>query len=223
MTPRELLRLHPFFASLSPQDAQTLLARSRTRRASANQTLFYRDEPGDGLYGILAGRIAFTVDSPEGKELTLNVLGQGEFFGEIALLDGKGRSATAVARDDSELLFIPRHEFLPFFGERPDAMMRVVELLCVRLRRSTDYISDATFLDLQRRLAKQLLMMLSGARPDSGLRISHAELASMLGVSRERVSRQLAAWSDKGILEQGRGRLAVRDPLALENLIAGSG
>ena len=102
-------------------------------------------------------------------------------------------------------------------------MMRVVELLCVRLRRSTDYISDATFLDLQRRLAKQLLMMLSGARPDSGLRISHAELASMLGVSRERVSRQLAAWSDKGILEQGRGRLAVRDPLALENLIAGSG
>jgi CRP-like cAMP-binding protein len=225
MTPQELLRLHPFFASLTPRDAQTLLMRARTRRLSAGQILFQKDEPGDGLYGVLAGRIAFTVDSIDGKELILNVLGQGEFFGEIALLDGKGRSATAVARDDCELLFIPRSEFLPFFSERPDAMMRVVELLCVRLRRSTDYIADAAFLDLQRRLAKQLLLMLAGdgRSSETGLRISHAEFASMLGVSRERVSRQLAAWRDKGILDQGRGRLFVRDRRALESLIASSG
>lgn len=220
---QDLLRLHPFFASLSESDARKLMTRTRTKHVAAGRTIFFKDEPGDGLYGILAGRVAFTVDSAEGKALTLNVLGAGEFFGEIALLDGKGRSATAIARDDCELLFIGRGEFLSFFRERPQALMTVVELLCERVRLATDYIADAAFLDLSRRLAKQLLFLID--RPPShgaGLRVSHAELASMLGVSREQVSRQLSFWSDKGILDQGRGRLLVLDRAALEHFLAGN-
>jgi CRP/FNR family cyclic AMP-dependent transcriptional regulator len=222
MKPQDLLRLHPFFAFLTEGDARKLMSRTQTRRIPAGGTIFRQDEPGDGLYGILSGRVAFVVDSPEGKELTLNVLGTGEFFGEIALLDGKGRSATAAARDACELLFIGRSEFMSFYRERPEAMMRVVELLCERVRRATDYIADATFLGLSRRLAKRLLLLLENA-PQADLRISHAELASMLGVSREQVSRQLSVWSEKGILDQGRGRLAVRDRAALTQVIAGHG
>lgn len=219
-TPLELLRLHPFFAQLPPQDAQTLLKRTHRKRLRAGQVVFRKDEPGDGLYGVLAGRVAFTVDSADGRELILNVLGPGEFFGEIALLDGKGRTAGAVARDASDLLFIPRHEFLAFFRERPDAMIHIMALLCARLRRSTEYIADTAFLDVPKRLAKQLVVMLSGDGPAETLRISHAELAAMLGVSRELVSRQLAAWSHKGILDQGRGRLVVRNRRALEQIVA---
>jgi CRP/FNR family transcriptional regulator, cyclic AMP receptor protein len=225
MTPQDLLHLHPFFSTLTARDGQKLLLLTRSKRVSAGQVVFHKEEPGDGLYGVLAGRIAFTVDSVEGKELTLNVLGPGEFFGEIALLDGKGRTASAVARDASELLFIARKDFLSFVSQRPDTMIHIMELLCAHLRRSTDYISDFAFLSLSRRLAKQLVILLNdGVSPSGrGLRVSHAELASMLGVSRERVSRELAAWSGKGILEQGRGRLIVRDRGALEHVIAGPG
>jgi CRP/FNR family cyclic AMP-dependent transcriptional regulator len=222
MTPQDLLRLHPFFSALSARDAQKLLKHMRSRRLPAGHVLFQQGDAGDGLYGILVGRVAFTVDSVEGNELILNVLGPGEFFGEIALLDGKGRTATAVVRDSCYLLFIARNDFMSFFAERPDSMSRIIELLCARLRRSTEYIADTAFLDLSRRLAKQLINLAhdDGSSLEAALRVSHAELAAMLGVSRERVSMQLAAWSDKGILDQGRGHLVVRDRQALQHVIA---
>jgi CRP/FNR family transcriptional regulator len=106
-------------------------------------------------------------------------------------------------------------------------MSRIVELLCERLRRSTEYIADATFRDLSGRLAKQLVDLAQedgqkdGSSPEAtALRVSHAELAAMLGVSRVRVSMQLAAWSDKGILDQGRGQLVLRNRQALRHVIA---
>ena len=224
MTPQDLLRLHPFFSALSAWDAQELLKRTSCRRLPAGRVFFQQGDAGDGLYGILSGRVAFTVDSQAGKELILNVLGPGEFFGEIALLDGKGRTATAVARDACHVLFIERSAFMSFFAERPEAMSRIIELLCARLRRSTEYIADTAFLDLSRRLAKQLVNLAhdDGSSREAALHISHAELAAMLGVSRERVSMQLAAWSDKGILDQGRGHLVVRDRQALQHVIANS-
>jgi CRP-like cAMP-binding protein len=222
MTPQDLLRRHPFFSALSARDAQELSKRTRSRRVAAGHVLFQQGDAGDGLYGILAGRVAFTVDSVNGKGLILNVLGPGEFFGEIALLDGQGRTATAVARDACHLLFIARKEFMAFFGDRPEAMSRIIELLCARLRRSTEYIADTAFLDLSTRLAKQLVTLAQddGSSPQAAVRISHAELAAMLGVSRERVSMQLAAWGDRGILDQGRGHLVVRDRQALQHVIA---
>ena len=223
MTRQELLRLHCFFSGLSSEDEQELLMRTRTRRVPPRYVLFQEGDAGDGLYGILAGRVTFTVDSLKGKELILNVLGPGDFFGEIALLDGKGRTATAVTRDACRLLFLARSEFISFFGERPHAMSRIIELLCARLRRSTEWIADATFLDLSTRLAKQLVILVqdeSSSRTGT-VRVSHAELAGMLGVSRERVSRQLAVWSEKGILEQGHGFLVVRNRKALQGVIAG--
>jgi CRP/FNR family transcriptional regulator, cyclic AMP receptor protein len=219
MKPRELFRLHPFFASLTEADSLKLLQQTRCRRYAGGQEVFHKGDPGDGFYGVLSGSVAFSIDSVDGKELTLNVLGPGEFFGEIALLDGKGRSATALARDACELLFISRSDFLGFFSQRPQAMAGIIELLCSRLRLATDFIADTAFLDLPRRLAKQLVWLLDGAPPPATLRISHAELASMLGVSRERVTRQLIAWGGEGILDQGRGRIVVRDRSALEHVV----
>jgi CRP/FNR family cyclic AMP-dependent transcriptional regulator len=222
LTPQALLGLHPFFSMLAPGDVLKFLARTHCRSVSSGRTIFRKDDPGDGLYGMLAGNVAFAIGSRDGKDLILNALGPGEFFGEIALLDGGGRSATALARSDCRLLFIPRREFLSFFAERSNAMMQIIALLCARLRRSTDYIADSTFLGFSPRLAKQLIFMLGEAvpAPHTALRISQAELASMLGVSRERVNRQLVAWANSGILDQRRGRVVVRDRRALEHVIA---
>ena len=222
MTPQELLRTHPFFSALEEQEVRRLLKHSRSKRVAAGRVIFRREGPGDGLYGVLSGRVAFTVDSAEGKELILNILGRGEFFGEIALLDGKGRTAAAVARDDCELLIIDRNEFLSFVTPRPEMMLHIIDMLCARLRRATDYIENSTFLGFTARLAKQLLDLLKDhpeGEKATTLHISQGELASMLGVSREYVSRQLAAWSEAGIIDQGRGRLVVRKRHLLERIV----
>jgi CRP/FNR family cyclic AMP-dependent transcriptional regulator len=221
LTSQALLARHPFFSASAPAEIRKLLSRTTVRRVASRRLVFQQDDSGSGLYGILSGRIAFTVDSPQGKKLTLNVLGPGEFFGEIALLDGKGRTASAQAMEATELLFIGRQEFLAFVRDRPEILFHVIALLCARLRRSTDYMADTAFLGLSRRLAK--LLALAGAQRQAAgatVRISHAELASLLAVSRERVSRQLAMWSGAGIVGQLRGRITIRDPKALEHVVS---
>ena len=103
--------------------------------------------------------LLITIDSADGKELILNSHGQGEFFGEIALLDQVGRSASAVAGEASELLFVGRDVFRGFLSRRPEAMNRIISVLCARLRRSTDVIEDAAFLNVASRLAKQVISL----------------------------------------------------------------
>jgi CRP-like cAMP-binding protein len=226
MTPRDLLRLHPFFSALTDAETRELLKRAHTKRVGPGDVVFRKDDPGDGLYGVLAGSILIVVESAAGKDLILNVHGPGEFFGEVALLDGEGRSAAAVAREPSQLFFLGRSEFLAFLRQRPEAMIRIIAFLCARLRRATNLVEDSTFLNVPSRLAKQLIGLI-GNRPrgdgDSApsLQISQNDLARMLGVSREFVSKQLAIWREAGIVELGRRRLTVRDPHALEQLIAG--
>jgi CRP/FNR family cyclic AMP-dependent transcriptional regulator len=218
MTPRELFGRHPILAALNDDEARHLLARSTVRRFSAGTALFYKDDPGDGLYGVLAGRVVISVGSETGKELILNLFGPGEFFGEIALLDGKGRTGTATAREDSELLFLSRAVFLPFLKQQPEIAFRIIALLCERLRRTTDLVEDSAFLDTARRLAKQLVVL---GHEGNEIHLSQAELAQMLGVSREIVSRQLAVWREAGIVELGRGRIMVRDSGALDRFVLG--
>lgn len=222
---QELVRTHPFFSVLSEAEIQHLLKHAHTLRVKAGHTIFRREGPGDGLYGVLAGRVAFTVGSAEGKELILNILGRGEFFGEIALLDGRGRTAAAVARDDCELFFIGRAEFLSFVALRPEMMLHIIVMLCGRLRHATDYIENSAFLLLAPRLARQMIDLLNGQSKDevATLRISQAELAGMLGASRERVSRQLAAWSNLGVIKQARGRMVVSDRHFLERIAGAPG
>jgi len=222
MTPQDLCRLHPFLAALTDGERGELLKRAPLRRFAADDIVFRKDDPGDGLYGVLAGRIVVTVESVDGKELILNMFGPGEFFGEIALLDGKGRTATATAREASQLLFLSRADFLPFLRQRHEAAVRIIAFLCERLRRTTGMVEDSAFLNVSTRLAKQLAALAGAARPSAtAIRLSQEELAQTLGVSREIVSRQLAVWREAGVVELGRGRIVVRDVEALDRIVAG--
>jgi CRP-like cAMP-binding protein len=217
MTPQDLLRLHPFLGVLTDVETRELLKRSVTRHVPADTIVFRKDDPGDGLYGVLAGAVLIVAESAEGKELILNKHDAGEFFGEVALLDGEGRSATARTREASDLVFLGRAEFLAFLTQRPEAMLRIMALLCARLRRATNLFEDSAFLNVSSRLAKQLIALIDGGAPT--VRLSQKELAQMLGVTREFVSKQLTIWRDAGIVELGRRHLTVRDERALEQLI----
>lgn len=227
MTPAEMIRRHHFLGALEPGEAAVLLGRATTRRYAPGQTIFQRDDPGDGLYGVLEGRVVVGVGSPDGKELILNMFGPGEFFGEIALLDGKGRTAGATAREASFLLFIARRVFLPFIEEHPRVAVRMIGLLCERLRRTTQQVEDAAFLNVPTRLAKQVLALgASHGTPRAGgtgidIPISQTELAQTIGVSREIVSRQFAVWKKAGLVELRRGHVVIRDPATFDRAISG--
>src|SRR6476469_10825217 len=121
MRPQDLLRFHPFIGALGERDADELLKQAITRRFQPNDVIFRKDDPGTGLDGVVSGRVVVVADSAEVKELILNVFGPGEYFGEIALLDGEGRTATAIAREPSELRFLDRQHFMPFLARSPDA------------------------------------------------------------------------------------------------------
>lgn len=227
MTPRDNIRLRPFLGALTADETRELFEGARTRRFRAGEVVFRKNDPGDALYGVVRGRILIVAESRDGKELILNKHDAGELFGEIALLDGAGRSATAIAHETSELLFLSRDKFIAFIKTRPDSMIRIIDLLCARLRRATVLVEDSAFLDVSARLAKLVLALLgdhdafADAKPTPPLRIGQKDLALMLGVSREFVSRLLTLWQDAGIVELGRLRLTVLDVRALEGLIAG--
>lgn len=224
MTPEDLLARHDLLGILSPDERQALRRRVAVRKVAAGQTLFRQGDPGDGLYGILTGRVVVTVESAEGKELILKMFGPGEFFGEIALLDGKGRTANAMAREAGRLLFLPRAEFLPFLERRPALAVRMIALLCDRLRRTTQLFEDAALHDVPVRLARQLSVLADRQVSEGGdtVAISQAELAQTLGVSREIVSRHLGVWRDAGLVELGRGRIRIRDRAPLHQIVAGT-
>jgi len=227
MTPHELLRVHPILGALTDGEAQALLRSARCRMLAAGEIVFLRDDPADGLYGVLSGSVLIVVDSVEGKELVLNKHGAGEFFGEVSLLDGEGRSATAVAYEPSRLVHIDRDRLLAFLKRRPDALLRIVQLLCARMRRITYLVEDSIFRDVSTRLARQIVALTDARAPTHEravtptLHLSQNDLARMLGVSREFVGKQLTAWRDSGVVELGRRRITIRDAGALARLCAG--
>ena len=223
MTPEDLLARHDLLGILSPDERHALLRHVAVRAVAAVQTLFRQGDPGDGIYGILAGRVVVTVESAEGKELILNMFAPGDFFGEIVLLDGKGRTANAVVREAGRLVFLPRGEFLPFLERRPALAVRMIALLCDRLRRTTQLFEDAALQDVPVRLAKQLSALAERQGIDAGetVAISQAELAQTLGVSREIVSRHLGVWREAGLVELGRGRIRICDRAPLHRIVAG--
>jgi CRP/FNR family transcriptional regulator, cyclic AMP receptor protein len=224
MRPDEIIQKHHFLGALELADARALLKLAQVRPFRTRETIFRRGDPGVGLYGVLSGGVVVTVESESGKELILNTFGPGDFFGEIALLDGKGRTATAVAREPTELLFLARRVFLPFIEQRPQVATHMIALLCERLRRTTQLVEDSTFLNVAARLAKQLLALVPHLEKKEGtadiVQVSQAELAHMIGVSREAVSKQLSLWREARVVRVARGRIIIDRRDYLETFVS---
>jgi CRP/FNR family transcriptional regulator, cyclic AMP receptor protein len=149
-----LLRNHPLFQDLPSPVIEHLGSYMKTRRVARGATIFAKGDPGTGLMGVLTGSVKVSVASAEGKDIVLNIFREGEIFGEIALLDGRPRTADATAMSDCELIVIERRDFVPFLSSHPDVTIKFIEILCSRLRRTSEQVQDVTFLNLPTRLAK---------------------------------------------------------------------
>jgi CRP-like cAMP-binding protein len=210
-----LLRNHPLFSDLPPAVIAHLASYMKTRKVARGATIFAKGDPGTGLMGVLTGTVKVSVASADGKDIVLNVFREGEIFGEIALLDGRPRTADAVAMSDCELAMIERRDFVPFLKDRPDVTLKFIEILCSRLRRTSEQVQDVTFLNLPARLAKALLQLTNSADgnvPRQKIGITQRELSQMIGRSRESTNKQLRAWAKRGWIKLERGGLVVVAP-----------
>src|SRR5438045_397030 len=178
-----LLRNHALFRDLPAPAVERLGSYMKTRKVSRGSTIFSKGDPGSGLMGVLAGSVKVSVASPEGKDIVLNVFREGDVFGEIALLDGRPRTADATAMSDCELAVIERRDFVPFLSGQPDVMLKFIEILCSRLRRTSEQVQDITFLNLPTRLAKTLLQLtggVQGSATPSKATITQREISQMI-------------------------------------------
>lgn len=202
-----LLGMNPLFSGLGAEAIGSIARLCQMRRLPAGQTLFVKGEAGDALYGVRRGQIRIETGTAGGERLTIDVFGPGDLFGEIAVLDGRPRTADAVAQEDAELFVLPRGEFLKAIEQDGRLAIRIIELLCARLRSTNERTEEMMFLSLPVRLARRL----SALAHDFGaeVQITQDELAGLVGVTRESVNRQLQEWRASGIVRLGRGRISV--------------
>jgi CRP-like cAMP-binding protein len=213
-------------SALDPADRDALLALGRRRVFESGQTLFQQGEPGDFMVVILSGCVRVCLFSAAGREITLNLIEAGEALGEIAALDGRRRTADAVATDRVEALVIRRADILDTLRARPELCLRLMEVLCSRLRRTSGQVEALALHDLTGRLAMLLLRLADeyGAPDDAGgvrigRRLPQGDIARLIGCTRESVNRQLRAWSAEGLVEIVDGALSLRDPEALRAML----
>jgi CRP-like cAMP-binding protein len=208
-----LLGANPFFAGLGPDVVEAIAGLCVTCSLAREETLFLKGDPADALYAIRRGQIRIGTGTETGRRLTLNLLGPGDVFGEVALLDGRPRTADAIAVEPTELFVVRRRDFLDLLERRPAVAIRIIELLCERFRWMSDRMEEAVLLPLPQRLARRLLALSDDYGAE--LWVSQDELAIFVGATREAVNRQLQAWKRKGLLEIGRSRIRLLDKAGL--------
>jgi CRP/FNR family transcriptional regulator, cyclic AMP receptor protein len=216
------LRDHPLFRKFPPAVVGKLAAHMTRRTVRRGTTIFSKGDPGNGLLGVITGAVKISIFSVDGQEAVLNVIHDGEIFGEIALLDGRPRTADAVAMTDCELMVVDRRDFLSLLKAEPDIAIQLIEVLCERLRRTSEQVEDVMFLALPVRLAKLLLRLATegheGPHSRKELAITQREISKMIGISRESTNKQLRDWARRKWIGLGRGRITIIDAKAIADV-----
>src|SRR5687767_3368240 len=219
-----MLQGSPLFRGLPSATLERIAALATQKNYRRGEIVFSAGDAGDALFGVVSGRIRISTGNADGREIFLNIMEPGDTFGEIALLDGGTRTATATAMDASELVSLRRDPLFGLLEKEPKTTLELLRLCGERLRWTSGLLEDAALLDAPARLAKRLLSLseLHGEDGDGGrsVRISQEELANFLGVSRQAVNEQLQEWKAKGWLALGRGTVTVRDAAALRRAIS---
>jgi CRP/FNR family cyclic AMP-dependent transcriptional regulator len=206
------------FEAATPDERAAVVALAGLRRLPRGQVLFAEGDASDALYVVQRGRVAVLLTSPRGDELVLAVLGPGDALGELSVLDGRPRSATARALEDSELVAVPSRALRALLARSPGLALSWALEMSATVRRLTGVTGDLVFLDLSRRLAK---LLLEGGGRDVELGMTQTEVAARLGVARQSVNRALSSLQSRGWVQVLGSHIDLRDRAALERF-AGS-
>jgi CRP/FNR family cyclic AMP-dependent transcriptional regulator len=220
-----VLRKHPIFCDLDAEAFEQLGRYAKHATLKRGATIYSKGDPGNSLYVVISGTAKMSISSPDGRSAILNLIGPGEIFGEIALLDGRERTADATANTNCEVFIIDRREFIPFVRSQPALAMKFIELLCARLRWTSDQVEQIILQDLPGRLASALIRLTERHKVAQGGRtiaVTQQEISEMVGMSRESINKQLRAWASRNWVRLEHGAIVVLDVDPLQD-IAGSG
>jgi CRP/FNR family cyclic AMP-dependent transcriptional regulator len=201
----------PLLSDLAPEDVRRLLSIARRRSFQRGEVVFHRDDPADSLHLIARGRFAARVSTPQGDSVLLEVLGPGQAFGELALLlPGAQRTATVSALEDGETHSVFRDDFAVLQRSHPGVKDVLLRLLAEQLRRVSDRIVEAHYVDADTRVRRRLCS-LAETYGDSVVPLTQEDLAAMAGTSRATVNRVLRDEERRGTVALQRGRVTLLD------------
>jgi CRP/FNR family cyclic AMP-dependent transcriptional regulator len=219
-----VLRKHPIFCDLDSEAFEQLGRYAKHATLKRGATIFSKGDPGNSLIAVISGTVKISISSPDGRNAILNLIGPGEIFGEVAVLDGHARTADAIANTNCEIFVIDRREFLPFVRSQPALAMKFIELLCTRLRWTSDQVEQVILQDLPGRLASALIRLSERhevARGGRTIAVTQQEISEMVGMSRESINKQLRAWAMRNWVRLEHGAIVVLNVESLRE-IAGS-
>lgn len=225
MDHRGLLRRIWLFAELDDRDVEHVAQVVRERACAAREVLVHQGDGSGDLFAVLQGRLKVATSSAEGENVVLSILGPGEVFGEIALLDGAERSATVTAFEPCRLLVVPRAAFLGVLRAFPDLALRLLATMAKRIRILTSRAEDSMLLDVPTRLARTILALAArfGVPGGAGrirvtIRLRQQELGDLVGATREMVNKCLAVWKRQRLVQHTRGVLLLLNEGRLQSV-----
>ena len=214
----EALARVPLFEALADEAMAALARQVRSRRFGRGEVIFHQGDPGDALFIVVAGRVKIVLPSDTGDEAILATLRPGDFFGELALLDGAPRSAAAIAQDPTETLVLPRERFRDLVNDIPALRDALFVALSHELRRLTDHVEELHFLDITGRLAARLARLAEEQGTRSGAEtirldgpLTQGDLANMVGCTRQSVNKLLGTFAGDGLVRIERDAIVVLD------------
>jgi len=216
-----VLRKHPIFSDLEPEALDQLCRYAKHSTLKRGTTIVSKGDPGNSLIAVVSGTVKISVSSPDGRSAILNLIGPGEIFGEVAVLDGAARTADATANTNCEIFIIDRREFIPFVRSQPALAMKFIELLCTRLRWTSDQVEEVILRDLPGRLASALLRLTEKHKLAPGGRtiaITQQEISEMVGMTRESINKQLRVWAARNWVRLEHGAIVVLNAVPLQAL-----
>jgi CRP/FNR family transcriptional regulator len=220
-----LLGRVPVFGELAPDDLRRVADVAIPRSFGGGDVVFREGDDSDTCYVVRSGHARAIREHPDGRQITLATFGPGDIFGELAMFDDERRSATVEAVDDLGVLGIPGVDMRALLSRHPDISVKLVISLGRRLRAANERLARQSFQTVQSRVAAVLGQLVEQAKaegaPDGDVLVTttQAELAQLAGSSRESASRFLAVLERAGVISQGRGRLTVHDPAALQGYV----
>jgi len=217
---RGVLQSHYLFGKLNLKHIDRIVSFIVEKSVRRGSIIFAKDDPGSSLFAILEGTVKITVPSADGHDAVFNLMTKGDIFGEIALLDGSPRTADAVAITDCDMFVIERRDFLPLVREEPEIAVKLIEILCARLRQTTQQAESLMFVHLPGRLANALLRLSAGdgVGRKRKVAVTQKDLGSIIGMSRESTNRQLRVWEENKWVRLERGGITILSAEALERI-----
>jgi CRP-like cAMP-binding protein len=209
------LRGTPMFGSVADHALQRLADSSRLLRLDKGQVLFNQGDPAGAFYVVYSGCINLLLDSANGRELVINEMRAGDGFGELGLLTDQPRSASAVAREESVVIVIPRRDFLAVLETQPGLVRNLLQTTAARLGSSSEREGALAFLNAPSRLARVLLLLDHQASTEGYVTISQEDLARRVGLARQTVASLMGKWRRSGWIITGRGKIMLLNRTAL--------